>query len=306
MSSGTPLTDDDRWPWLDAIAAAMRDAPDGVIVTCSSLRRVYRDRLRERAGRPVLFVFLDGSKETIAARLAERKGHFMPPSLLDEPVRDARAAGRGRARHRARVDRPAGRGGDRRGARRDCGGAALARSSRGPRQATASKEHRHVRLQRSRDASRQPLPPVEGEDPVDLSGEPHRRQGPGGDGDRRHRRRRGARPRPRLEDIALDQDRPRRDRDDRRHRGAGRDPAHLDDADRHLALHHPPHLLGRQRRSRRSRRRSATSSPPAGANSPRSRPCRSASIPAARSTRTSRCRSAGGRGSRSRTSPTSR
>jgi gluconokinase len=82
MSSGTPLTDDDRWPWLDAIAAAMRDAPDGVIVTCSALRRVYRDRLRERAGRPVLFVFLDGAKETIAARLADRKGHFMPPSLL--------------------------------------------------------------------------------------------------------------------------------------------------------------------------------------------------------------------------------
>jgi gluconokinase len=82
MSSGTPLTDDDRWPWLDAIAVAMRDAHDGVIVTCSSLRRVYRDRLREHAGRPVLFVFLDGAKETIAARLADRKGHFMPPSLL--------------------------------------------------------------------------------------------------------------------------------------------------------------------------------------------------------------------------------
>ena len=82
MSSGTPLTDDDRWPWLDAIATAMRDAPDGAIVTCSSLRRVYRDRLRARAGRPVLFVFLDGSQATIAARLAERKGHFMPPSLL--------------------------------------------------------------------------------------------------------------------------------------------------------------------------------------------------------------------------------
>jgi gluconokinase len=82
MSSGTPLTDDDRWPWLDAIAGAMRDAENGVVVTCSALRRVYRDRLRARAGRPVLFVFLDGSKETIAARLADRKGHFMPPSLL--------------------------------------------------------------------------------------------------------------------------------------------------------------------------------------------------------------------------------
>lgn len=83
MSSGTPLNDDDRWPWLDAIARAMKDATGGVIVTCSSLRRVYRDRLRAGAGRPVLFVFLDGTKATIAARLRERKGHFMPPSLLD-------------------------------------------------------------------------------------------------------------------------------------------------------------------------------------------------------------------------------
>jgi gluconokinase len=82
MSSGTPLTDDDRWPWLDAIARAMRDARGGAIVTCSSLRRVYRDRLRAGAGRPVVFVFLDGSSETVAARLGARKGHFMPPSLL--------------------------------------------------------------------------------------------------------------------------------------------------------------------------------------------------------------------------------
>jgi gluconokinase len=86
MSSGTPLTDDDRWPWLDAIAKAMRDAPDGVIVTCSSLRRVYRERLRAGAGRPVVFVFLSGSRETLAARLAARKGHFMPASLLDSQL----------------------------------------------------------------------------------------------------------------------------------------------------------------------------------------------------------------------------
>lgn len=82
MSSGTPLTDDDRWPWLDAIAAAIRGAPGGVIVACSALKRAYRDRLRAGAGKPVLFVFLDGSQETIAARLQSRKGHFMPPSLL--------------------------------------------------------------------------------------------------------------------------------------------------------------------------------------------------------------------------------
>jgi len=86
MSSGTPLTDDDRWPWLDAIAAAMRDASDGVIVTCSALRHAYRDRLRAGAGRRVLFVFLEGSRETLAARLAARKGHFMPASLLDSQL----------------------------------------------------------------------------------------------------------------------------------------------------------------------------------------------------------------------------
>ena len=86
MSSGTPLTDEDRWPWLDAIAAAMRDAPDGVVVTCSSLRRAYRDRLREGPCRPVLFVYLNGSRETLAGRLAARKGHFMPASLLDSQL----------------------------------------------------------------------------------------------------------------------------------------------------------------------------------------------------------------------------
>ena len=86
MSSGTPLTDDDRWPWLDAIATAMREAPDGVIVTCSSLRRVYRDRLREGAGRRVIFVYLTGSRETLAGRLGARTGHFMPASLLDSQL----------------------------------------------------------------------------------------------------------------------------------------------------------------------------------------------------------------------------
>lgn len=86
MSSGTPLADEDRWPWLDAIATAMREAPDGVIVTCSSLRRIYRDRLRDKAGRPVIFVYLNGSRDTLAARLAARKGHFMPASLLDSQL----------------------------------------------------------------------------------------------------------------------------------------------------------------------------------------------------------------------------
>lgn len=84
MSRGTPLTDDDRWPWLDAIGAwidelRLRGAPG--IVTCSALRRIYRDRLL--GGRPeVGLVFLQGDFHTIANRMQRRKGHFMPPALL--------------------------------------------------------------------------------------------------------------------------------------------------------------------------------------------------------------------------------
>jgi gluconokinase len=85
MSSGVPLGDADRWPWLDAIGHAIRDATargEGIIVGCSALKRIYRDRITAAAGRPVTILFLDGSEETLARRLARRKGHFMPPSLL--------------------------------------------------------------------------------------------------------------------------------------------------------------------------------------------------------------------------------
>jgi gluconokinase len=89
MSSGVPLDDDDRWPWLDAIGKAIgvasRDGR-GIIVGCSALKRVYRERIIAAARRPVLFVFLDGTRETLERRLAGRKGHFMPPSLLDSQL----------------------------------------------------------------------------------------------------------------------------------------------------------------------------------------------------------------------------
>jgi gluconokinase len=85
MHAGTPLTDEDRWPWLRAIAQeidTMRGLGEQAVVACSALKRAYRDILiGERTD--VVLVYLQGSKELIAGRLAARTGHFMPPTLLD-------------------------------------------------------------------------------------------------------------------------------------------------------------------------------------------------------------------------------
>lgn len=88
MSAGIPLTDADRWPWLDAIAAAIRKTPpdEGIVVSCSALKRLYRDRIAKSAGRPVVFAHLDGPKAVLAERLKGRRGHFFPPSLLDSQL----------------------------------------------------------------------------------------------------------------------------------------------------------------------------------------------------------------------------
>jgi gluconokinase len=89
MRSGTPLTDEDRRPWLRAIAAAIdADLARGVnaVVACSALRRAYRDILIG-GRRDVQLVFLKGSKALIAERMNARKDHFMPPSLLDSQFR---------------------------------------------------------------------------------------------------------------------------------------------------------------------------------------------------------------------------
>ena len=84
MKAGQPLTDADRLPWLDAIGAwidGQLGAGCSGVVTCSALKRAYRDRLAK--GRPgVTFVFIRLDQAAVAARMAARKGHFMPPSLL--------------------------------------------------------------------------------------------------------------------------------------------------------------------------------------------------------------------------------
>lgn len=85
MRAGIPLVDDDRWPWLASLAHALREAAGlkGVAVgACSALKRAYRDTLVREAGEPILFVYLDGTLELIAARIASRQHEYMPASLL--------------------------------------------------------------------------------------------------------------------------------------------------------------------------------------------------------------------------------
>lgn len=89
MAAGHPLTDEDRWPWLNAIADEIGRICKGaghVIIACSALKHAYRDVLL-RGRSDVRFIFLKGPQELIAGRLAHRKGHFMPPELLTSQFR---------------------------------------------------------------------------------------------------------------------------------------------------------------------------------------------------------------------------
>jgi gluconokinase len=101
MASGLPLTDEDRWPWLRAIAAWIgehRVAGTTCVVTCSALKRAYRDLVTDNQHADVRLVYLKGDIDLIEARLKARTGHFMPPALLrsqfdalEEPRADERA-----------------------------------------------------------------------------------------------------------------------------------------------------------------------------------------------------------------------
>ena len=85
MSAGHPLTDEDRWPWLQAIADEIdrvSEAGDRAVIACSALKRAYRDIL-VHGRKDVRIIYLEGSQQLIADRLAKRKGHFMPAGLLD-------------------------------------------------------------------------------------------------------------------------------------------------------------------------------------------------------------------------------
>lgn len=86
MARGEPLDDADRAPWLDRVGATLRMREAPAVIACSALRHMYRDRIRQQAARPVMFMHLTGSRAVIAARMAARNGHFMPPALLDSQL----------------------------------------------------------------------------------------------------------------------------------------------------------------------------------------------------------------------------
>ena len=84
MSQGIPLQDEDRWPWLEEIQAWMTDrarAGESTVLTCSALKKSYRQLLSQAEGR-VIFLHLDGGADLIGQRMQGREGHFMPPTLL--------------------------------------------------------------------------------------------------------------------------------------------------------------------------------------------------------------------------------
>lgn len=89
MGKGIPLTDEDRWPWLETIGSLMAETlakGEGIVVSCSALKKVYRERLRQATGGELSFVYLSGSYELLKERMGARTGHFMPLSLLDSQL----------------------------------------------------------------------------------------------------------------------------------------------------------------------------------------------------------------------------
>lgn len=96
MAAGTPLTDEDRWPWLDLVGLALTGAPNtvdgfaivrptGTVVAASALKKVYRDRIRSHA-KNTIFIHLAGERELLLQRISNREGHFMKAEMLDSQL----------------------------------------------------------------------------------------------------------------------------------------------------------------------------------------------------------------------------
>ena len=88
MAAGTPLGDHDRWPWLEIVGRTLHEhgeRREGLVVACSALKRVYRERIRSQAP-SALFLHLDGTVEVLTRRIEGRSGHFMPAALLESQI----------------------------------------------------------------------------------------------------------------------------------------------------------------------------------------------------------------------------
>jgi gluconokinase len=108
MSAGQPLTDEDRWPWLRAIADEIDrvcEAGRHAVIACSALKRAYRDVLMHGRN-DVRIIYLDGTEALIAGRLARRKGHFMPPGLLASQFKTLEPPGEGENPLTVSIDAP--------------------------------------------------------------------------------------------------------------------------------------------------------------------------------------------------------
>jgi len=86
MNAGIALNDEDRWPWLQQLGEEIARREGPVVVSCSALRKVYREHIARNAKEPVLFVYLHGSKDLLASRLRARHDHFMNVDLLDSQL----------------------------------------------------------------------------------------------------------------------------------------------------------------------------------------------------------------------------
>ncbi|WP_416899992.1 MAG: gluconokinase [Minwuia sp.] len=112
MAAGTPLSDDDRWPWLDLIGGELAGSAsrgEALIVTCSALKRAYRERLRSHAP-SVRFLFLHGPEALLRRRMEGRRGHFMPVTLLPSQLATLEMPGEDESDVvRLDIDQPVGR-----------------------------------------------------------------------------------------------------------------------------------------------------------------------------------------------------
>lgn len=90
MKAGIPLQDKDRWPWLARIGEHLSAAPHGIVISCSALKKTYRDHLRaavyKHGSTRLLFIFLDGTFEVLHEHMRHRTGHFMPVSMLESQL----------------------------------------------------------------------------------------------------------------------------------------------------------------------------------------------------------------------------